>query len=453
METNELTQHYRKLYTKYSETIIKNSNPLFNAFREKAISDFENTGMPSAKSERYKYTNLNGVLSLPYKMVVEKTMSQVDLNEVFSCNVPNLNTHLVLTLNGWFYSIKSREALPEGVLVMGLKEAVEKYPKLVSTYYAKIAETKPDGLAALNTAFAQDGLFIYVPEKVSIEKPIQIVNILSSETNTFSQQRNLIVLDKNAQAKIVVCDHTLSSARFLSNMLTEIELGGESSLDFYKIQNQHNGSSCISNVFVKQTEKSHLLTNTITLHGGLVRNNLKVIMDGEHCESNLFGMYLMDKNQHIDNFTEVEHRYPNCTSRELYKGILDDSATGAFSGKIHVYPGAQKTQAYQSNKNLLLTGEARMRTKPQLEIYADDVKCSHGATVGQMDMEALFYLRSRGINEKEARTMLMFAFCHEIVQNIHINELKISIDHLVEQRLRGELSKCVNCYMECTKHC
>ena len=299
----------------------------------------------------------------------------------------------------------------------------------------------------------RSGLCIYVPEKVSIEKPIQIVNILSSETNTFSQQRNLIVLDKNAQAKIVVCDHTLSSARFLSNMLTEIELGGESSLDFYKIQNQHNGSSCISNVFVKQTEKSHLLTNTITLHGGLVRNNLKVIMDGEHCESNLFGMYLMDKNQHIDNFTEVEHRYPNCTSRELYKGILDDSATGAFSGKIHVYPGAQKTQAYQSNKNLLLTGEARMRTKPQLEIYADDVKCSHGATVGQMDMEALFYLRSRGINEKEARTMLMFAFCHEIVQNIHINELKISIDHLVEQRLRGELSKCVNCYMECTKHC
>lgn len=451
METKELNQLYRKWYDRHAGIIQQNSSPLLNQLRAESMAHFEQTGFPMPKSERYKYTNMNGVLSLPYSPVIKLPESNVDLNQVFACAVPNLNTHLVLTLNGWFYSLKNSEPLPKGVIITGLRQAAKEFPVLVEKYYGKIAETHEDGFASINTLFAQDGFFAYIPENVTIEKPIQIINILNSEINTFSQQRNLIVAGKNAAARIVVCDHTLSSVRFFSNMLTEIFIDENASLDFYKIQNQHNGSSIVSNVFISQQQYSHLHTNTITLHGGLVRNNLKVKMEGRFCEANLYGMYLADKNQHVDNFTEVEHLYPDCTSNELYKGILDDTATGAFSGKILVYKNAQKTQAYQSNKNLLLTSEARMRTKPQLEIYADDVKCSHGAAVGQMDMEALFYLRSRGIGEKEARTMLMFAFCHEIVQQIRINELKLSIDHLVDQRLRGELSKCVNCYLDCKK--
>lgn len=452
METKELNQLYRKWYDRHAGIIQQNSSPLLNKLRAESMAHFEQTGFPLPKSERYKYTNMNGVLSLPYSPVITLPESNVDLNQVFACAVPNLNTHLVLTLNGWFYSLKNSEPLPKGVVITGLRQAAKEFPVLVEKYYGKIAETREDGFASINTLFAQDGFLVYIPENVTIEKPIQIINILNSEINTFSQQRNLIIAGKNAAARIVVCDHTLSSVRFFSNMLTEIFIDEKASLDFYKIQNQHNGSSTVSNVFISQQQNSHLHTNTITLHGGLVRNNLKVKMEGRFCEANLYGMYLADKNQHVDNFTEVEHLYPDCTSNELYKGILDDTATGAFSGKILVYKNAQKTQAYQSNKNLLLTSEARMRTKPQLEIYADDVKCSHGAAVGQMDMEALFYLRSRGIGEKEARTMLMFAFCHEIVQQIRINELKLSIDHLVDQRLRGELSKCVNCYLDC-KNC
>jgi Fe-S cluster assembly protein SufD len=263
------------------------------------------------------------------------------------------------------------------------------------------------------------------------------------------QYRNLIVVDEGAQANVLVCDHTLSPKRFLSNVVTEIFVGSNAQLEFVKMQNEHNDSAQLTHTYAHQQADSRLVTNVLSLHGGFIRNNLAVTLAGEGADAQLYGLYLTDRTQHTDNYTFIDHAVPNCTSNELYKGILDDQATGAFNGKIMVRRDAQKTQAYQSNNNLLLTADARMNTKPQLEIYADDVKCSHGATVGQLDNEALFYMRARGIGEREAKLLLMFGFAHDVVKRISIDTLRERIDDMVNKRLRGELSRCHNCPMHC----
>jgi len=261
--------------------------------------------------------------------------------------------------------------------------------------------------------------------------------------------RNLIILEESSHANILVCDHTLSSKRYLSNVVTEIFTGANSTLEYVRMQNEHNDSSQLSHTFINQEEGSSVKTNTLTLHGGFIRNNLHIALKGEGASAQAFGLYLTDRTQHTDNFTFIDHAVPNCSSFEHYKGILDEQATGAFNGKILVRPDAQKTQAYQSNNNLLLTADARINSKPQLEIYADDVKCSHGATVGQIDVDALFYMRSRGIGERDAKLMLMFGFAHEIVGQISIPTLRDRLDELVDKRLHGELSRCHTCPMHC----
>ncbi|MFW6370755.1 MAG: Fe-S cluster assembly protein SufD, partial [Bacteroidota bacterium] len=246
-----------------------------------------------------------------------------------------------------------------------------------------------------------------------------------------------------------ICDHTLSSPRFLTNSVTEIFVGDNAVFDSTRVQNEHNGSAQVINGFVHQEKDSSVTHNVITLHGGTIRNNLEVNINGTGAHNNSFGLFLTDQGQHVDNYTNIGHLYPNCTSNQLYKGVLDDFSTGVFSGKIHVHKDAQKTAAYQRSSNLLLTDDARVRTKPQLEIYADDVKCSHGATVGQLDTNALFYLQSRGINKKEAKLLMMNAFTHEIISQIKVEALRQRISELVNKRLRGELARCNNCSMQC----
>jgi Fe-S cluster assembly protein SufD len=301
----------------------------------------------------------------------------------------------------------------------------------------------------MNTAYAKDGYFLYIPKNVNIEKPIQIINLLKSDTDTFVTQRNLVVIEPGAKVQLILCDHTLNLNKYLSNSVTEIFVGENAILEYYTIQNQHNNSTSINSLFIKQEKYSNVTTQTMSLHGGLIRNNQKIIIAGENAEANMYGMAFLDRTQHIDNATRVIHAKPHCQSNQVYKYVLDDKSTGAFSGRIHVARDAQKTNAFQRNNNILLTDTATMQTKPQLIIDADDVKCSHGATVGQIDEEALFYLRARGIDEDIARMMMMNAFAHEVVQQIKVEALRERIDELIEKRLKGEVSRCHDCDYNC----
>lgn len=423
----------------------------FNNFRPTALKAFQRMGIPGFKNENYKYTDLTRLFENEnFHRAFNPVKFDVDLKDVFSCDVPEFDTHLILVVNGWYdESSNTGKNFPEGVIVKSFRKAVVENRDLVEKYYSKLAKTDADPLTALNTIFAQDGLFIYIPDNTHISKPLQLINILRSEDDLYVTQRNLIIAGKNTQAKIMFCDHTLLPQNFIINNVTEFEIGEDAVIDIYSIQNQHNKTANLTGLYIRQEQNSHLVTNAISLHGGIIRNNLNVLLDGEYAEAKICGIALSDKNQHVDNYTFVEHAKPNCQSDQLYKNILDDSSTGGFTGRIHVARHAVKTRAYQRNNNVLLTNTAKMSTKPQLVIDNDDVKCSHGATVGRINEEALFYLESRGINEKEARLMLMFAFAHEVLAEIKVDKLRDVIDKLVNKRLRGEVSKCHMCALDC----
>ncbi len=442
----KLTGHYNEV----KEKLFEGSPDIINNQRKKAFQDFIMQGLPTRKNENYKYTNVQPSFAPDFKYFHSREQKDVDLHEVFKCNIPQLDTHLVLLQNGWYYEGNSQVGqLPEGVILGSLGQVATSHPNIFEEHYSQLADTSEDALLALNTAHAKDGFFLYVPKNVVIEKPIQVINLMQADVDAFVTQRNLIIAEQGASAKLIFCDHTLNPKRYLSNSATEIFVKENARLDCYITQNQHNRSTSINNIVIRQERDSTIKTNTITLHGGLVRNNLKVILDGENCQADVFGMAFLDKNQHADNFTQIIHAKPHCLSNQVYKNVLDEKATGAFAGRIHVVKDAQKTNAFQRNNNLLLTDEATMQTKPQLIIDADDVKCSHGATVGQIDEEALFYLRARGINEKDARLMMMNAFAHEVVQNIDVEPLRERIDDLIDKRLQGEISRCHDCDYNC----
>ncbi|MBE0641111.1 MAG: Fe-S cluster assembly protein SufD, partial [Bacteroidales bacterium] len=362
----------------------------------------------------------------------------------------DLDTILVAQYNGWLVNKgETLSTMPDGTIIGSLSDAMQQYPGIFEAHYGKYADIDHDGLNALNTAFAQDGLFIYVPEGVSVEKPVQIINLIDLKENFFVQPRNLIVLEKGASLKLIHCDHSLRHKESLINNLSEFYVGEGANLDHYKIQNKDNSSTLVTTTFFHQEKDSRMSTNTIVLHGGVVRNNTSVKLAGQQAEANILGLYLVDREQHVDTHVFVDHAVPHCMSNEMFKGILDDQASGVFNGHILVRRDAQKTLAYQNNRNLLLTDKARIHTKPHLEIYADDVKCSHGATVGQLDPEAMFYLRTRGIGEHAARMLLMYAFAAEVIGKISIQALRERIDELVAKRLRGELTICDQCVIDC----
>jgi Fe-S cluster assembly protein SufD len=358
---------------------------------------------------------------------------------------------VVLVLNGFYYTTSGERLVEQenGAIFGSLKEAITKYPELVQKHLGKYAPHESDPFVALNTAYARDGVFIYVPENQKLDKPVQIIHLLLSDENEMVQHRNLFITEKNSRAEVIICDHTLSNHLFLTNSVSEMSVGENSFMDVVRIQNEHNHSVQITNSWIEQAANSNARHSAITLHGGKVRNNLHVKLNGENANCHANGLFLTDKQQHVDNFTIIEHRVPHCISNQHYKGVLDDNSTGAFSGKIHVFPDAQKTVAYQTNNNVLLTRDAKMHTKPQLEIYADDVKCSHGATLGQINENALFYLQTRGIPKEEARLMLMYAFADEVISGIKEEALRFRIEDLVSKRLRGELSRCDNCALHC----
>ena len=438
-------QQYIDLFTQAEAMICRHSADVLNAPRAAAFAHFQQLGFPSSKNEDYKYSDMGKLFAPDYGLNLNRLSIPVNPNEVFKCDVPNMSTSLFFVLNDSFYRENATSRLPEGVLLGSLKAMSEAHPDLVRSYYGKLADTSADGVTAFNTMFAQDGLLIYVPRGVVVEKPIQLVNMLRADVNFMVNRRVLIILEDGAQLRLLACDHAMDDVNFLATQVMEVFVGNGAMLDLYELEENSLNTVRISNLYVKQGANSNVLLNGMTLTNGTTRNGVHVTLAGEGAELDLCGMVIADKNQHVDNHTVIDHAVPRCNSRELFKYVLDDEATGAFSGLVLVRPDAQHTNSQQTNRNLCATRQARMYTQPQLEIYADDVKCSHGATVGQLDERALFYMRQRGIPEKEARLLLMFAFVNEVIDMIRLDALRDRLHLLVEKRFRGELNKCKGC--------
>ena len=441
-------QQYIELFAQCEAMICKHSAEVLNSPRTKAFEDFKRQGFPTRKVEAYKYTDVSNAFAPDYGLNLNRLDIPVNPYDAFRCDVPNMSTALYFMVNDSFYNkALPKSNLPEGVLLGSLKDLSESYPELVGRYYGKLAETSKDAVVALNTMLAQDGLFLYVPKGVVVEKPIQLVNILRADVNFMVNRRVLVVLEDGAQARLLMCDHAMDKVDFLATQVIEAYVGTGATLDLYELEENTTATRRFSYLNVYQEADSNVLLGGITLHNGLTRNTTRVTLAGRGAHIDLSGMAIADKHQHVDNHTFIDHRVSDCTSRELFKYVLDDSAVGAFAGKVLVREGAQHTASEQTNRNLCVTREARMYTQPQLEIYADDVKCSHGATVGQLDENALFYMRQRGISEREARLLLMFAFVGDVVDRIRLDALRDRLHLLVEKRFRGEMGKCQGCTM------
>lgn len=436
---------YLDIYRQYSGVVSQHSAPLLNARREAALAVLNAEGIPDTSQEEYRHFDLQKALTVDYGMNLNRFVTKLNPQDVFCCDVPNLSTRLLFVVNDTCSKVPLKVPLPEGVLCGSLQDFAASHPALLEPYYGQLSASSADGMVALNTLFAQDGFVLFIPAGVHIDKPIQLIQVLHGNEDRMVNRRLLVIAEEGSQAQLLVCDHALSSRKFFSNQVTEIFVGKNATLEFYELEMDHDDTVRVANTLVKQEAGSNLLMNNITLQNGQTRNNVNVKLAGEYAETNLSGMALADQEHVIDNHLFVDHVAPHCTSHELYKYVLDDSARGVFGGRILVRKNAQKTAAYQSNKNLCSTREARMFTKPQLEIYADDVKCSHGTATGQIDEKALFYIRSRGISEVEARLLLKFAFTADVIDNIRLEPLKDRMKMLVEKRFRGELAKCAGC--------
>ena len=439
-------KQYIDLYNQCKGMINKHAPQVLNDLRDKAFDDFCRLGFPSNKVERYKYTDMQKIFEPDYGLNLNRLEIPVNPYDVFKCDVPNLSTSLYFVVNDSFYDkILPKCSLAEGVIVGSLSKVATEHPELVAKYYGKIANTGDDAVTALNTMLSQDGLMVYVPKNVKVEKAIQVINILRSDVDLMVNRRVLIVMEQGSEAKFLFCDHAADDRNFLATQVIEAFVGENAKLDLYCLEETHYKNTRVSNVYIEQQANSLVNHNVITLHNGITRNRLDLVFKGEGAECFANGCVIADKSQHIDNNTLIDHQVGHCTSHQLYKYVLGDEAVGAFAGRILVRKDAQKTSSNEINQNLCTTKKARMFTQPMLEIYADDVKCSHGSTVGQLNDAAMFYMRQRGISEKEAKLLLEFAFVNEVVDQIQLEPLKERLRYLVEKRFRGELNKCEGC--------
>ena len=443
-------QQYIELYQQARQLICQHSSEVMNAQRDAAYERFSQMGFPTRKVERYKYTDIAKLFAPDYGVNLNRLEIPVDPYEAFRCDVPNLSTSLYFVVNDTFYNKALPQAhLPESVIIGSLREN----PHFIEKYYAKLAKTSEDAVTALNTMLAQDGMVVFVPKNVKVDRAIQVINILKATPSNAQRQvpdlmvnrRVLIILEEGAELKMLFCDHAADDKNFLATQVIEAYVGENASLDLYCLEETHAKNIRISNVYIDQQANSRVNHNVITLHNGITRNKLDLTFSGEGGECQCYGCVIADKQQHVDNNTLITHHATHCTSTELYKYVLDEHSTGAFAGRVLVEHGAQKTVSQMTNQNLCATREARMYTQPMLEIYADDVKCAHGSTVGQLNDAALFYMRQRGISLAEARLLLQNAFINEVIDKMELQPLRDRLHYLVEIRFRGELNKCDGC--------
>jgi len=449
-------QQYIDLYKQCRGMICEHSSDVMNAVRDEAFERFASSGFPSRKVERYKYTDMQALFAPDYGLNLNRLQIPVDPYNAFRCDVPNLSTSLYFVVNDMFYRSEKLEVrgeriphasakLPEGVIIGSLKELSSHPSPLTSHLYNKLAGKANDAATDLNTMLAQDGLYVYVPRNVKVDRAIQVINILRSDVDLMVNRRVLIVLEEGAEIKMLFCDHAADDKNFLTTQVIEAFVGENASLDLYCLEETHAKNVRVSNVYIDQQANSRVNHNVITLHNGTTRNKLDLTFSGEGAECQCYGCVIADKQQHVDNNTLIVHKVPHCNSQELYKYVLDDQSTGAFAGRVLVEHGAQKTTSQMTNQNLTATKEARMYTQPMLEIYADDVKCAHGSTVGQLNDAALFYMRQRGISLQEAKVLLQNAFINEVIDHMQLEPLRDRLHYLVEKRFRGELNKCSGC--------
>lgn len=441
-----IEQQYIDLFQQYRAEIDSNSVDVMNDQRDAAFETFKEIGFPTSKIEEYKHSDVSRAFVADLGLNIRDIAIPVNPYDTFKCDVPNLATNLHFLVNDRYYDNNNQlEGLPNGVFAGGMKEFAKLHPAVFKEYYGQGADYSDNGLVAYNTMFAPDGFVLYIPKGVELEKPLQLINILRGGVDLSVNRRILIIAEKGAKAKLLVCDHAVDDVHFVVTQVTEIFADEESEIDFYELEENSTKVTRLSSLFTAQQSRSHVIASSITLHNGYTRNNFRFRMLGENAQATIGGLAIADKSQHVDNYAFLDHAVPSCTSNELFKFVLQDRSTGVFCGKILVEKDAQKTLAYQTNRNLVASPDARMFAKPQLEIYADDVKCSHGLTTGHLDDEAMFYLQARGISKQEAKMLLMVAFTKDVLQLINIESLKERLEYLIDKRFRGELMRCGNC--------
>ena len=441
-------KQYTDLYWEHSKDVDANSAPALNALRKDALRNLDGKRLPKRGDEDYEATDVEAIFAPDFGVNINRVDILADPNEAFRCDVPNMSTAPYYFFND-IYHHDTTTNFGRGVIVTSLRNAAQSYPELVARHYGSLAPLT-DPQVALNTLLVQDGIFVYVPRGVTMERTLQIVNIMNTPQPIMALRRVLVVLEEGAQARMLVCDHTQSrKVPCLSNQVIEVVAGEDSVFDFYDFEATSPTSFRASSMWARQQARSNLLVDGITLSNGTTRNNFHIDVDGEGAETKLLGMAISSGEQHIDNHTYIGHNAGYCHSNELFKYVVEDSATGSFAGKILVAPGAPKVEAYQSNRNICASTTAKMHTKPQLEIYTDDVKCSHGATVGQLDQDAIFYMRTRGVPLDQARVLLMQAFMSDVIEAVRIDALKDRLHNLVEKRFAGSLAGCGDCAGTC----
>ncbi len=442
---NSLTQ-YITLYKQHTEAIHSHAPEAMNALRAGALAALEGASLPRKGQDDYEATDLEEVFAPDYGVNINRVAFAPDVAASFRCDVPNMSTCLYFFFNDIF--AESRTAArntQNGLVIESFAQAQANHPDVLKQYLGSLANIrKPE--VALNTLLAQDGMLIYVPKGVVVEKPIQLVNIFNAAAPVMALRRLLVVLEEDAQAKLLVCDHTQDTTHaYLSSQVVEIVAKKGATFDYYDMEESNSSTHRVASVFVSQEEGSNVLIDGITLLNGFTRNDYDVQLNGERTETHLLGMTVASASQHVDNHTFISHNAPRCVSNEMFKYVLNDHAIGAFSGKILVKEKCPRTVAYQGNRNIVASATAKMYSKPQLEIYTDDVNCSHGSATGQLNEEALFYMRSRGISEAEARHLLMQAFMSDVIDAVRLPALKDRLHHLVEKRFRGQLATCGEC--------
>lgn len=411
----------------------ESTSPLHD-IRKKAIAQVKESGFPTIRDEEWRFTNVNPIAKTEFKPAKDLEISQTSLKPYL---LDHVTKHLLVFVNGKFSSqLSTLENLPTEITVKNLAAALKENQQLVEPILAKQADIKTNAFTALNTAFMQDGVFIHVPMNEIITEPIHILYISNAQSDSFvTHPRNLVIVESNAQASVIESYVGFGEKKYFTNPVLEISVGENAVLDHYKIQRETQNAYHVSVNNVYQERSSNYTSHSFSFGGALVRNDIDTVLNGHGVESVLNGLYIASHNQHVDNHTVIDHAKPHCHSNELYKGVLDNKAKAVFSGKIHVRQIAQKTDAVQSNQNLLLSEDATVDTKPQLEIFADDVKCTHGGTVGQIDEEGVFYLQSRGLSKDQARNMMIQAFAGEVTHKVKIESLRDTLDEWVFARL------------------
>ncbi len=429
MTTTELTKK-DMLLESLNELDFSNEPQFAQDLRSNAKNALENLEFPTSKTEYWKYTRIGKIINKTYGIQHEASDSNIAITPYL---IPELDANIVVLVNGFFRADLSKIENESGLNISSLKDAVNNSNPFVENSLGKIAKAEKELFIALNTLCYTDGVAIEVDKNAVIEKPIHILNITNSD-NLISNTRTIVKAEENSSIKIIESFVNLQGNESFTNNVSEFFLNANSNLEYNKIQNKNGESYQISTEQAYQLKDSNFTINTITLQGTLVRNNLNIEVDAEGCETNLNGIYLGEGKNHTDNHTIVDHLKPNCNSNEVYKGILDDNSVGVFNGKVFVRPDAQKTNAFQQNNNILLTDDAVINSKPELEIYADDVKCSHGSTIGQLDDEAIFYLQARGVSKRSAINMMITAFVKDALDRVSIPALKNYIDLKIDSR-------------------